>query len=120
MGRKTWESIGSKPLPIRTNIVISSQNLKIDEGHLLFSSIEEMLEYLKENDDGDETFIIGGQKIYEQTIGIADRLLISHIDYEFEGDSFFPEISPEAWKPISRFDVWTDSYPFQIVDYSRV
>ena len=89
MGRKTWESLG-RPLPNRTNIVITRNSDYKPEGALVASSLEAALE-LAEQDD--EKFIIGGGEIYRQAMAIADRLYITHVECCYEGDTTFPEIS---------------------------
>jgi dihydrofolate reductase len=91
MGRKTYESIGT-PLPNRTNIVISrNKNLKI-KNVIIVSSLEEAIKEAKLLKPK-EIFIIGGGKIYNQSINLVDKLYITLIDLEIEGDTFFPEYS---------------------------
>ncbi|MGC4130103.1 MAG: dihydrofolate reductase [Bergeyella sp.] len=94
MGRKTYESIG-KPLPNRTNIVISGKKNWFEEGILIVGSIKEAVKFAKKIDEN--IFIIGGGTIYEQTIDLADRLEITRINANLEADTFFPEINPEIW-----------------------
>ena len=79
MGRKTYESIG-KPLPNRTNIVISRKNDWFEEGILIVGSIKEALKFAKKIDEN--VFIIGGGTIYEQTIDLADQLEVTLVDAE--------------------------------------
>lgn len=97
MGRKTFESIG-RPLPNRTNIIITSnKDLKIN-GVIVVHSIEDALE---EASDYDEVMIIGGTNIYKQFIGSANKLYITDIDCTVENsDSVFPKID-ESWTEIS-------------------
>ncbi len=100
MGRKSFESIG-RPLPKRTNIVITSNPFFIANGILIADSIDEALNMaLSENSD--EIFIVGGGKIYQQTQDIWDRVYLTEVDIETEGDTFFPELDPEVWREISR------------------
>ncbi len=94
MGRKTYESIG-KPLPNRNNIVVSS-TMQPSNGVQVCKNIQEALEKAKSH--GKEIFIIGGAQIYEQTIPIADKLYITHVKQEYEGDAFFPEINQADWQ----------------------
>jgi dihydrofolate reductase len=89
MGRKTYESIG-KPLPNRTNIVISRKNDWFEEGILIVGSIKEALKFAKKIDEN--VFIIGGGTIYEQTIDLADQLEVTLVDAELKADTFFPKI----------------------------
>ena len=91
MGRKTYDSIGH-PLPGRTNIVVTSQNLCID-GCLVVSSIEKAIAAATAIDN-EEIFIFGGASLYEKTIGKADRLYLTIIDAaDTEADVFFPDYS---------------------------
>jgi dihydrofolate reductase len=100
MGRKTWESIG-RPLPGRTNSVISrDKGLKIDKA-LVFYSLEEAIEYAKQNNE-QEIFIIGGEQIYRLAFPLADKLYLTRIHGSFEGDAYFPEIDPDQWRIDSK------------------
>ncbi|MDG2060723.1 MAG: dihydrofolate reductase [SAR86 cluster bacterium] len=98
MGRKTYESIG-RPLPDRTNIVITSSLEKID-GVLIFKSIKDFIATI----DGDkkEIFIIGGQKIYEAFLPLSNKLIITEVNLDIEGDTFFPFWPQSEWREISR------------------
>lgn len=95
MGRKTYESIG-KPLPNRTNIVISRKNDWFEEGILIVGSIKEAIKFAKKIDEN--IFIIGGGNIYEQTIDLADKLEITLVDATLEADTFFPKIDEKLWQ----------------------
>lgn len=94
MGRKTYESIG-KPLPNRNNIVVSS-TMQPSNGVQVCKNIQEALETAKST--GKEIFIIGGANIYEQTMHLADKLYITHVKKDYEGDAFFPEINQTEWQ----------------------
>jgi dihydrofolate reductase len=94
MGRKTFESIG-KPLPNRTNIVVSSKENWFEEGILIVGSIKEAVKFAKKIDEN--IFIIGGGTIYEQTMEIADKLEVTLVKTELEADVFFPKINPKHW-----------------------
>ncbi|MGM7701390.1 dihydrofolate reductase [Pseudalkalibacillus sp. Hm43] len=96
MGRKTYESIG-KPLPNRKNVIVTNDKEYEAEGCIVTHSIEEALQQ-----DGDETIVIGGAKIYEQVLDDADRLYMTYIDEEFEGDTFFPEYDESEWELTSK------------------
>ena len=115
MGRKTFESIFDmlgKPLPKRTNLIISRQSdYQAPEGCFVHSSIEEALAKHKD----ENIFIIGGSTIYEQTLDLADQLEITHVDQEYEGDAFFPKINIEKWQIANeeRFD------GYRFVTYER-
>ena len=95
MGRKTYESIG-KPLPNRTNIVISRKNDWFEEGILIVGSIKEAIKFAKKIDE--KIFIIGGGNIYEQTIDLADQLEITSVDATLEADTYFPKIDEKIWR----------------------
>ena len=95
MGRKTYESIG-KPLPNRTNIVISRRNDWFEEGILIVGSIKEAVKFAKKIDE--EVFILGGGNIYEQTIDLADKLEVTLVDAVLDADTFFPKINEKIWQ----------------------
>jgi dihydrofolate reductase len=123
-GRKTFESIG-KPLPGRTNIVVTRQRDYAPEGVVVVSSLTEAVEHAKmiaARDGVDEVFINGGGEIYAQAMPIADRLYITHVEAEPEGDTFFPAIEEEAWNRRVVDDVTPgerDSAEFVVVIYDR-
>ena len=97
MGRKTYESIG-RPLPKRQNIVITRQSDLQIEGCDVVDSLDDALALVQETD---EAFIIGGGQIYAQALDHVDRIYLTRVDSEFEGDVTFPELSDE-WKEMSR------------------
>jgi dihydrofolate reductase len=114
MGRNTYESIG-KPLPNRRNIIITRSSLSI-EGCEVVNSIEEAL-LLCNND----CFIIGGGEIYKQTIDISEKIYLTLIHEEFEGDSYFPEID-STWFKVSRVDNYPDDknkYKYSFIEYEK-
>jgi dihydrofolate reductase len=102
MGSKTFESIVSrlgKPLPNRKNIVISSDpNYAVPEGVVVNNDLDKALADFKNQ----SLFVIGGASIYKQTIEKADKLYITEVDQEIDGDAFFPEIDLNKWEEISR------------------
>lgn len=104
MGRNTWESIPEKrrPLPNRTNVVITrGANYPVPEGVFVYTSIEEALEAHK----GEDIVSFGGQKIFFDTIDLADTLYITHVDVEIDAcEAFFPEIDKNVWKEVERDD----------------
>ena len=87
MGRKTFESIG-KPLPNRTNIVITRDKNWKHEGCLVYNNFEDVLSIFEKQN----LFIIGGGEIYKMLINLSDRIELTLIDKDFEGDTYFPEI----------------------------
>ncbi|QCX52863.1 dihydrofolate reductase [Elizabethkingia sp. JS20170427COW] len=94
MGRKTYESIG-KPLPNRTNIVISRRKDWFQEGILIVGSLKEALKFAKKIDD--EVFVIGGGEVFKQSLEQADKIEMTRVEVETEADVFFPEINPKVW-----------------------
>ncbi len=97
MGRKTFDSIG-RPLPNRRNIVIT-RNTDIEiTGCEVVNSIEEAL-LLAQREA--EVMVIGGAKLYQQILPIADRLYITQIESEFDGDTYFPSYNEAEWFQIS-------------------
>jgi len=120
MGRKTYDSIG-RPLPNRTNIVISRNSDFHAEGVRVVASLEAAIELAKEVNfinDVQEVMVIGGASIYEAALPIADRLYLTHVHAEIEGDAYFPEVNFKQWVEVSREDYQaSDKNPY---DYSFV
>jgi dihydrofolate reductase len=95
MGRKTHESIG-RVLPNRTNIIITRDvNYQVDEA-LVVHSLKEALTKAESEPGGEEIFVIGGGQIYSEALPLVDRLYITVIDHEYEGDTYFPDYSDFA------------------------
>jgi dihydrofolate reductase len=107
MGRKTYESIG-RPLPNRTNIVISRQHDFKPDGVQVAHSLDEALAEAKLIED-QEIFIIGGGEVYKESLPFVDRLYLTLVHEEKEGDVFFPDYSAFS-KIISQKD-FLDSTP---------
>jgi dihydrofolate reductase len=116
MGKNTYDSIIKrlgKPLPERLNVVVSRQpDLKVAEGVLLFPSLEAAYEGLK---DKDEVLVMGGGQIYNQTIEHADKLILTEVHEDVEGDVYFPKVDKTIWKEVSR----EDKDGFSFVEYER-
>ncbi len=104
MGRKTYESIG-RPLPGRSNIIISRNTDYQQQDCLVFDDIDKAIGACK---DYDEIFIIGGATFYDAMLPKADTLYLTEIHQDFEGDTFFPVIKPEEWKETDRVDITDD------------
>jgi len=100
MGRKTYDSLG-KPLKDRLNIVLSGQsNLQLPEGVLVYHSLDAALQKL-ESEQIEEAFIIGGGKVFEETINTVERLYITHVETEVEeAEVFFPHVDHSQWKKV--------------------
>ncbi|HHX35403.1 MAG TPA: dihydrofolate reductase [Gammaproteobacteria bacterium] len=100
MGRKTWESLG-RPLPGRLNIVISRQNDIALEGAEIFTDLAQAIQRGQEwaTEQGvDEVMVIGGGQIYQQALALAQRVYLTRIELELEGDTFFPVLDAQHWQ----------------------
>lgn len=95
MGRKTFESIG-RPLPGRKNIVISRQSQPAQENVIWVTSVDDALASAA---GAEEIMVIGGGNLYQQLLPQAQRLYLTHVDAEIEGDTQFPEYDPDQWEP---------------------
>jgi len=120
MGQRTFESIGSEPLPGRKMIVLNNdENYKAPEGCKVARSIEELLKMI---DKKEEVMICGGASVYKQFLPLADRLYITFIHGDFEGDTFFPEFDKNEWKEVKRTDNKADDknpYDYSFVIFER-
>lgn len=119
MGRKTFESIImvlGKPLPGRTNIIVTTNVSYKFEGCVVCNSIGDALKKAKEISS--EIYVIGGQKIYEQTIKLADKLEITSVHKNYEGDAYFPKID-ESWQESKREDKDSNGITFSFITYER-
>lgn len=118
MGRKSYESIG-KPLPNRRNIIISRNIRYRADGCEVAASLANAIDLCKEEE---EVFIIGGGQIYNQSLEIANKLYITEINHEYDGDTHFPKIDKSIWKEVSRKSFTHGEkyeYPFDFVIYQR-
>lgn len=97
MGRKTFESMGSKPLNGRPNIVITRQNNWTAEGVLVVNSLEEAIALAGEK-DYKELFVIGGGEIYKAALPIAHKIYLTRVEATLDADTFFPEWDENNWK----------------------
>lgn len=100
MGRNCFESIG-RPLPNRTNIIISRDAFFMSSNCLIARSIKEALEIAMENGE-EEAFIIGGGQIYEQSQDLWDKLYLTEVDVKVDGDVFFPATDQNEWTLMSE------------------
>jgi dihydrofolate reductase len=119
MGRKTWESLG-KPLPGRTNVVITRDKNYRAEGAVVVHSLEEAL---KISASDDEAFIFGGGQIFRNAIHLVDKIYMTRVHTQAKGDAFFPELTEGEWKEISREDFKADEknqFDYSFVDLVRV
>jgi len=119
MGRKTFESFGSKPLPGRTNIIITRDASYQAADSIVVTSIEQAIEAAGAVD---ELMIIGGASFYEQMLPHTDRLYLTYVDAEIEGDAWFPEFDENQWQEIERIHRPADEknkYPHDFVILER-
>ena len=118
MGRKTFESLGSKPLPKRTNIVITRADRSFD-GALTAHSLDEAVAMAAGDE---EIFVIGGAQIYAEALKSADRLYITRVYRDYEGDTAFPDINYSEWRLVAeeRHERGEEyEYPFSFQTYDR-
>lgn len=122
MGRKTYESIG-KALPGRTNIVVTRSTNFTAPDALIAASVDAAIETARRH--ADEICIIGGGTIYEQTLALADKIYLTTIEADIEGDTKFPDLDQTAWEIApagtitrsdrddhdARLEVWTRKNP---------
>jgi dihydrofolate reductase len=100
MGRNSFRSIG-RPLPKRTNIVVTRDPFFVADGVLVAHSIEDALGIAFDHGE-EEVFVIGGGEIYAQSADLWDKVYLTEVDLEVEGDVFFPVLNPDEWREIWR------------------
>lgn len=118
MGRKTFESIG-RPLPERTNIIMTREKSFQSPGCVVVHSPEEAVQAAGNTE---EVMVIGGSSIYEQFLPIANRIYLTIIDQEFDGDAHFPEFDKNEWKEAAREDHEADEknpYRYTFLTYEK-
>lgn len=118
MGRKTYESLG-RPLPGRTNVVISRRDLHI-EGCTVVHSLEQALARFPHEE---ELFVIGGAQIYAEALPVADRFYLTRVEHAYSGDTRFPEWDESRWRLV-RSEAFPHGsafpYPFVFETYERL
>jgi dihydrofolate reductase len=121
MGRKTYESVG-KPLPGRTNVVITRQEGYAPEGVTVVHSLEDAVRVAAQAGES-EAFILGGAEIYAQAMHRADRMYLTRVHAEVEGDTWFPEFDDVSeWRltDAEHFDADDkNEHPFSFLTYER-
>ena len=118
MGRKTYESIG-RPMPDRINIIITRDKEYKAEGCIVVSNVDDALKSVKGNK---EVMVIGGAQIYKEFLPKADRIYLTIIDEEIEGDTYFPEFNKDEWKETKREEHKADKknpYPYTFLVLER-
>lgn len=118
MGRKTFDSIG-RPLPGRRSIVVTRNPDWRHEGTQVAATPEQACALARHEQ---EAFIIGGAEIFEQTITLADRMIVTEIDAEFDCDTFFPQVDQASWQETGRESLHSaaSGLDYAIVTYDRV
>jgi dihydrofolate reductase len=111
MGRKTFQAIG-RPLPKRTNVILTRDRSFKAEGCFVYNNIEDVLSLFH------DYIVIGGSDIYRQFIGIADIIELTLLDKEFDGDSFFPEIS-SSFVETNRETKNNGEFDYHFITYKR-
>jgi len=120
MGRKTYESLG-RPLPNRTNIIITRDQNFIDDQIIITHSLEQAL--AKANEIQEDVFVIGGGKIYKQAMEYVDVIYLTEVHHEFNGDTYFPEIDEESFEEVERVHHMKDEkhpYSYSFITYKRI
>lgn len=120
MGRKTFESLG-RVLPNRKHIVLTNdKNYTVDNPNVqIIHNAEELSKY---EEDNQEHFVIGGAIIYKLLLPKCNKLYITEIEQEFEGDTFFPEIKQDEWKVVKKEEGPQDDnvFKYYYIDYERI
>ncbi|MFY0601837.1 MAG: dihydrofolate reductase [Cyclobacteriaceae bacterium] len=123
MGRKNFESLPPrfKPLPNRTNLIITRSKEYKADGTVVLNSLESAIKEASRNNP-DEIFIIGGGEIYKLGLNLSNRIYLTEIDAEIDGDTYFPEFDKTEWKEVSRVHHPTDErhlFAFDFVIYEK-
>lgn len=122
MGRNTCESLGSRPLPGRTNIVVTRDPSFCPKGFVAFNSLDNALAFAESvaaNNSKDEYFVIGGAQIYAQAIPKAERIYATEVESGLSGKCLFPAIHSEEWDSMIVGYVTTEEFPYTIITYDR-
>lgn len=116
MGRKTYESIGH-PLKNRRNIVITRDKSYEAPGCTVFHTLEDAL---KSTNQGGKVFIIGGAELYSQALNIVDRMYVTLVEHDFQGDTYFPEFDANQWEIVSDVQGPSVALSHRFLTYQRV
>ncbi|MRN54539.1 dihydrofolate reductase [Paenibacillus monticola] len=119
MGRKTWDSLGGKPLKGRTSLVMTRDTSFAPEGAEVIHTLQEAL---SEGQKADELMVIGGAEIYRMMLPYADKLIVTQIEQDFAGDTLFPNIDWSQWQEISnKMGIRDDKnpYDYRFLVYNR-
>jgi len=122
MGRSTWETLG-KPLPGRTNIIVTRQEHYKADGCIIVANLKSAFTYAREHGET-ECFIIGGGDVFRQSLVWADKIYLTTIFHNFDGDTFFLQLNPDDWLLISEQRHLPDqknryAYAFKVYELNR-
>lgn len=121
-GRKTFESLGNKPLPHRLNIILTRDPSKVvpHPEIVIFTDIKEALTFAesKIGEYPDEVFITGGEEIYRLALPYTDKIYLTEIDMAFKGNIYFPTFDKKVFREVERIPR-TEPFPFAFVTYER-
>ena len=120
MGRRTFESIGKKPLPNRRNIVLTSDSAYDCPGIEVASSVPAAIQMLE---PGEELFVCGGEQAYREAMPLADQLYLTLVHAEVQGDAYFPRFDETKWRLIGETMHPPDerhAYAFTFYHYQRM
>lgn len=119
MGRKTFESVGSKPLPNRTNVVITRNKDFVSPGVVVFHTLKEALDAYK---DEPETCVVGGEQIYREALPYTGTVYLTRVHTTIDGDTFFPELDASLWELVNQTYHPADEkhlFPFTFCEYRK-
>ena len=123
MGRKTWDSLPARfrPLPGRTNIVVTHQEDWAEKGGFRSSSLDEALHICKQSSDQTtDAWVMGGAQLYALAEPLASTAVVTEIEADFEGDAFAPQFGPN-WREVTRErHTAASGLPFSFVTYQRI
>ncbi len=121
MGRKTWESLPKRPLPGRTNIVVTRDRGYSAEGAVTVASLDEAI-VAAGREQPEEIVVIGGAQIYAEALAQTDRIYLTRVHAMVDGDAFFPEIDGALWQSMQRMAPRTSSsgLSFDVVQLDRL
>ncbi|SDJ95050.1 dihydrofolate reductase [Catalinimonas alkaloidigena] len=122
MGRKVFESFGGKALPRRPNVVITRNPYYQAPGAVVVHSLKEALALARHFAPEEEVFVLGGGEIYVQSLDLVDKLYLTHIHADIEGDTYFPDWQPDRWTRVWHEDHPADdchAHPFTFALYER-
>ncbi|WP_446719745.1 dihydrofolate reductase [Isoptericola sp. F-RaC21] len=123
MGRRTWESLPRRPLPGRTNVVVTRRPGWSDDGAVAAASLGDAVALAAAAPGGDEVWVMGGGDVYAATLALADRLVVTEVDLEVEGDAFAPVVERATWEVVDDGAWATSSGPgglrHRVLTYAR-